>query len=296
MHFNFPSTTVIPVVPGSPSGDKPITANQMEALLLGMEHRLRAKTDKNSDHIKTLEQRMDASDSQLDDRIRKIVREEQGQPAQTSGLGDSSLYTKANYAHSGRHLDDYLEARRSLRMWPVRGPDLASGLETFLRDKLGFDAAFIASLGDVKVRKHIDPRSKNQDEVVVAFLSVESRDAVKAAGPKLAGEGRAAGLRLQIPSFLSNNFRLLENLGYQMRKMDQDVRRVVKFDDENQDLMMDVRIGGEWRRVYPSDARAAPNHNPNLSFGPAAMTSANISDFFTRTTPATGANRQQPRQ
>ena len=115
---------------------------------------------------------------------------------------------------------------------------------------------------------------------------------MKAAGPKLAGEGRAAGLRLQIPSFLSNNFRVLENLGYQMRKMDPEVRRVVKFDDENQDLMMDVRVGGEWRRVYPSDARAARNHNPNLSFGPSTMTSANISDFFAGPSPATGANRQ----
>ena len=65
-----------------------------------------------------------------------------------------------------------------------------------------------------------------------------------------------------------------------MRRMDQEVRRVVKFDNEKQDLMMDVRVGGEWRRVYPTDARAARNHNPNLSFGPAAMTSANISDFF----------------
>ena len=53
IHFSFPSASpaVIPVVPGSPSGDKPITTNQMEALLRGMEHRLGAKTEKNTDCI-----------------------------------------------------------------------------------------------------------------------------------------------------------------------------------------------------------------------------------------------------
>ena len=201
------------------------------------------------------------------------------------------MYTRANFTQSGRQLEDYLEARRSLRVWPVPGPDLVAGLKAIVRGKLGFDDAFIAGLGDIKVRKHIDPRSKNHNEVIVVFQSVEARDAVKAAGPRLAGEGRSAGLRLQITSFLSNNFRMLENLGYQMKKIDNEVRRVVKFDDENQDLMMDVRISGEWKRVYPADARAARNHNPNLSFGPASMTSSNISNFFTRT-PATGSNRQ----
>ena len=73
IHFNFPSSSVnIPVVPGSPSGDKSITGNQMETMLRGMEDRLGVKTDRNTDYIKTLEQRMDANDSQLDERIRKI--------------------------------------------------------------------------------------------------------------------------------------------------------------------------------------------------------------------------------
>ena len=76
--------------------------------------------------------------------------------------------------------------------------------------------------------------------------------------------------------------------------MDSDIRRVVKFDDENMDLMMDVKVGGDWRRVYPADAKAARENHPNLSTGPTTMSSANISDFFSRTTPATGANRQRP--
>ena len=81
MHFDFPSTSstaaphVIPVVPGSPSGDRPITGNQMEALLQGMEHRLGAKTDRNTACITALEKRMDKSDHLLDDRIRRIVRD-----------------------------------------------------------------------------------------------------------------------------------------------------------------------------------------------------------------------------
>ena len=86
------------------------------------------------------------------------------------------------------------------------------------------------------------------------------------------------------------NFKLLENLGYQMRAVDQEVRRVIKFDDERLDLMMDVRLRGTWKRVRPADALKAKQNNPRISnAGPEVMSSDAISDFFA-TTPATGAN------
>ena len=93
----------------------------------------------------------------------------------------------------------------------------------------------------------MDPRSKNANEVIITFRTRGVRDAVKAAARSLAGEGRGAGIRLQIPGFLSTNFRTLENLGYQMKKVDSSVRRVVKFDDAKMDLMMDVKVGDSWR-------------------------------------------------
>ena len=117
---------------------------------------------------------------------------------------------------------------------------------------------------------------------------------MKAAAPSLAGTS-SAGIRIQVPGYLTHNFKLLENLGYQMRAVDPSVRRVIKFDDDNYDLMMDVKVGDSWRRIRPAEARAAKNSNSfSVSTGPKEMTSAGIADFFTRVpnNPVTGANAQ----
>ena len=82
-----------------------------------------------------------------------------------------------------------------------------------------------------------------------------------------------------------------------MRAVDPTVRRVIKFDDERSDLMMDVKVGDSWRRILPSQAKAAKMSNSfTASGGPLEMTSDNIGSFFTSVSsgPATGANAQQP--
>ena len=132
---------------------------------------------------------------------------------------------------------------------------------------------------------------------MVFFRSKEIRDTVKAAGPQLASLGRAAGMRLHLPGHMLTNFKLLENLGYQMRAVNSDVRRVIKFDDEHLDLMMDVKICGSWKRIRPDDALQAKRNNPALAkSGPEVLTGAGIADFFASSTPATGANAVPPGQ
>ena len=42
---------------------------------------------------------------------------------------------------------------------------------------------------------------------------------------------------------------------------------------ENQDVMMEVKIGDIWKRVHPRDAIRAKRNTQNLSVGPAEMTS-----------------------
>ena len=153
---------------------------------------------------------------------------------------------------------------------------------------------FIDGLGQINVRKHRDPRSKIEGEVVATFETKEARDAVKAESKNLAGSTDRAGIRLHIPGYLSTNFKLLENLGYQMRAVDGNVRRVVKFDDEKQDLILDFKVGDTWKRIRPAEAAAA---KMSKSFaapsGPVEMDSSGIADFFaTAGTPATGANAQ----
>ena len=65
-----------------------------------------------------------------------------------------------------------------------------------------------------------------------------------------------------------------------MRRVDSSIRRVIKFDDENQDVMMDVKVKDEWRRVRPAEALRAKKNTPNLSTGPSEMSFSNITDFF----------------
>ena len=101
---------------------------------------------------------------------------------------------------------------------------------------------------------------------------------------------------MQVPGYLSSNFKLLENLGYQMRAMDRGVRRVIKFDDDNMDLVMDVKIGDSWKRIKPAEANVAKlSRTFTSNSGPQEMSSAGIAAFFAGT-PATGANTQSPMQ
>ena len=143
------------------------------------------------------------------------------------------------------------------------------------------DKGFLELVGPVEIRRHFDPRSKAKHEVVVVFSNLETRDAVRASAVNLAGEGNRAGIRMQVPGHLLTNFKALENLGFQMKRVKADTRRVIKFDDETLDVMMDVRVDDVWRRVCPSDAIRAKRSNPNLSKnGPQDMTLDNITDFF----------------
>ena len=173
------------------------------------------------------------------------------------------------------------------------GDDLQLALKKYMQDLLKLTDDFFDEMGPVVVRRHRDPRSKADHKVIATFENKEVRDAVKAASKNLAGSAVKAGIRLHIPGYLSTNFKLLENLGYQMKSVG-GVRRVIKFDDDNQDIMMDVKIGDSWKRIRPSEALAAKRSKTFVApSGPEEMDSTNIADFFSMSgNPATGANAE----
>ena len=171
------------------------------------------------------------------------------------------------------------------------GKDLKAGFKTFLIKDLSLDEDFYEGIGDFQVRRYRGPRSKAKNEVVVTFENREVADAVRAKAANLAGRGNNAGIRLHVPGHLLTNFKLLENLGYQMRAVDSSIRRVIKFDDQNMDLIMDVKIRDRWRRVKPSEARAAKSAKSfGVASGPEELSSDHIADFFSTASVATGAN------
>ena len=297
----------IPVVAATPNpGEVPVPVSETTLVnhLAAMENRLglkmdrtEEKVDKNTSDLQELRERVNKNDAGLYDRIIKVVcgLSGVGPPPGASGLsgpGPSSMgdiddvdilqRLPFSASQADRWERKFMEARRSLRLWPVPGPDLGTGLHGFLQDRLKLDKGFIENLGLLKVERHYDPRSKNKkkDEALVKFRNKETRDVVRAAAPNLAGHGNSVGLRMQVPGHLLTNFKALENLGYQMRRVRQDVRCVIKFDDDAQDVIMYVKIGDEWKRVRPGDALRAKRNNPSLVSGPVNMSVENITDFF----------------
>ena len=126
---------------------------------------------------------------------------------------------------------------------------------------------------------------------MATFENREVADAVRSKASSLAGRGNSAGIRLHVPGHLLTNFKLLENLGYQMRAVDSSVRRIIKFDDQNLDLIMDVKIRDNWKRIRPAEARAAKAAKSfTASVGPEELSSNNITSFFADASVATGAN------
>ena len=173
----------------------------------------------------------------------------------SSTLTDSRLSAQSKSKEDKRE-DRFWLARRSLRMWPVQDPS-REGVITFLKDRLRMDADFIEEeLGLVAVRKVRDPRSKLKHEVVVEFETKQVRDSVKAKAVNLAGSNDECGVRLELPVHLQKDFRLLMNLAYDMKQKNKDLKRNVKFDEDDMGLYMDVQLGKDtrWRRVKPEQA------------------------------------------
>ena len=89
------------------------------------------------------------------------------------------------------------------------------------------------------------------------------RDAVASHGKDLAcfknNEGwPTAGLRLEYPGHLADDFRTLEWYGREMRlKHGRGTRRNIKFDDEEETLYIDACLPDTdyWHRINPSEAK-----------------------------------------
>ena len=91
------------------------------------------------------------------------------------------------------------------------------------------------------------------------FETKEVRDMIKAQAPNLANFGDECGMRLQIPGHLQRDFRSLMSLSYELKKKNPDLKRNVKFDENDLGLFMDIQVkrNGRWNRVKPEQARKA---------------------------------------
>ena len=151
-------------------------------------------------------------------------------------------------------------ARRSLRLWPVsREGDLLTRTREFLVSELLLDQQYVVDLslsvrrtaGQAKGRDK--EQSRVRDEVLVVFDTSRERDEVRSHAKNLEKKGR--GLRLEIPDHLWPSFRVLQDLGYELKQKDPAMRRNVLFDDRSRDLRLDFSQGSEWKSVSPDEAK-----------------------------------------
>ena len=155
----------------------------------------------------------------------------------------------------------YHLCRRSLKAWPVQGEDLVDAFKVFLGQVVGLSDATISSLGQISVARRPGKVAEQKLEVLATFETREDRDLVKAAGPNLAGK-TGVGLMIHVPGHLLDNLHALNNVGYYIKQHNEGVRRNVKFDDENLDIFMDIKIGEQWRKITPAEAKLACNAAP----------------------------------
>ena len=100
--------------------------------------------------------------------------------------------------------------------------------------------------------------SKLDHEVIAVFGSVKIRDAVRRAAKQIAG-AQDAGIRLEIPLYLQPSLKALEAVSYGLKQKNPGVKRSIKFDDQELDLVLDFNVdpegSGSWRRVSAAQAK-----------------------------------------
>ena len=138
----------------------------------------------------------------------------------------------------------YLRARRSIKVWPVKkhkDQSLEEAIREFFVNKMAVPVDTAKEVEIESVRPADQAKnSKIIAEVNVTFLEVEARDIIKSYANGLATSKGEAGLRLDC---LKGSFKILNDHGLAMiRVYGRQVKRNIKFDDSNEDLMMDLKL------------------------------------------------------
>ena len=208
---------------------------------------------------KKIEKKIEERDATLERRLVAIEAR-----AQNTGIKTSTVSPTVKL----RRDEAYAKARRTLKIWPVAGNDLEDLVKAFLEDKLKIDDQRIRSMGRIEVKLPIGKSARDRSEVLATFETREDRDFVKSMGVNLATL-KGVGVSIHVPGHLLDNYYALSSIGYNIRQNQEGVKRSIKYDDSVQDLILDIFIGGKWRRIHPGEARAA------LKASPAAVGASN---------------------
>ena len=114
----------------------------------------------------------------------------------------------------------YWRARRSLRLWPIKGEgdELRIDFQKFLSNRLRLGEDVLADTGNCSIRRILASKINKEitNEVTVEFPTVDLRDVVRGATYNLAGQ-EGAGIRLEIAHHLMANFKALNSASYRLK-------------------------------------------------------------------------------
>ena len=155
---------------------------------------------------------------------------------------------------------EYLKARRSLRLWPILGNDpqeMWTSVGNFLKGNLGLEAQLRDGMVESVSRVVIPSGPGVTSEALVVFSDSNVRDMVLGTAAKLGPfrdhSGKpTAGMRMEVPPTLQQDFRILFRYGQNLRtRHGIGTRRHVKFDDLAKGLYLNVKLPGDegWSRV-----------------------------------------------
>ena len=202
--------------------------------------------------------RMEAERDRMAKSVQKLVEEcVEAKVGQTMIGAERTIMTNGtadNALIEAVQKQDYLEACRTIKMWPVKGIEsqLEKACREFMKDALGMPEDTAEEITITSVRRIRQARrSKIADEVLVRFGTVDERDIVQSYASNLGKMNGAAGIRIYFPAHLRNVFRLLESHGSLLKKKYPDLKRSIKYDDATLSLVMDVKLTANdaWERV-----------------------------------------------
>ena len=196
-------------------------------------------------HAAGFDQDLTAGDLSLRNSV-QVCNETSGKNSYAAAASQSSRSSLQLVTKTKEEKQDmkFWKARRSLRLWPIKDGS-KEALENYLKDRLRLEEEFVREeLGEVVLAKVREPKSKtkNKDEYVVIFENKQIRDTIKAAAYNLANHRNDAGMRLDVPDHLQKDFHTLMNLSFDLKKKHPELKRNVKFDEEDGGLFMDLKL------------------------------------------------------
>ena len=178
---------------------------------------------------------------------------------------------------------EYWEVRRALRLRPIPTGDPTVAVTNFMREHLRLDEDFLSCLGPITVRRvPAGPAAKVRGEAIVAFQSVETRDALRGAARNLAGKSSDFGIRVEVPNSLKSSMKSLQSVAYEIRQKFPQARTNVLFDDDALELVLDfcTMEGGSWRRMSADQAKKRKKKSAVTSVGKFSISEGELDDHL----------------